>query len=186
MVQPTKGGATKVLASNYQYGGDEPPPRGAARSARRSGRTQGALALAEPTTNEEVYEEQEDEAGAFDAVDLEKFEEATIENWLADAVPEEWVLLKTRPLKVLIRGVTEAERQSIQKRAPKIFNKRTRQNDVDSEWVTTELVRMALLKPLVPTHDLLNRALAGDLAHIAEEVGRISGFKEAIERQVGN
>lgn len=102
---------------------------------------------------------------------------ATIEAWLMDPEPvEEWVKLRTKNMKVKLRGLVEAERIRIQKGAPKKMNKQTRQLEPDQNWINAELVRSALVEPYIPNQELLHKALSGDIAHLAREIGRISGF----------
>lgn len=123
--------------------------------------------------DETVY----DSDGFIGIDDVEEMPEATIESWLMDArPPEEWIPLKTRRLKVLIRGLTEEERKQISAAAPRKPNKQTRRVEPDQEWINIELVRRCLISPKVPKQDMLLKAMAGDLAHIASEIGRISGF----------
>ena len=113
----------------------------------------------------------------FSYEQLEELPEATIESWLMDPqVPEEWVPLKTRRMKVRIRGLTEEERKGITKAAPRKMNKETKRVEPDQDWINIELVRRCLVKPAVPKQDMLLKSLAGDLAHLASEIGRISGF----------
>lgn len=118
-----------------------------------------------------------DDEYEYDVEEIESLPTATIEDWLMDPTPtEEWVRLKTKALKVKLRGMTEEERQDIQRKAPKKVNKRTRQMEPDQDWINMELVRRALIEPAIPTNDLLRKSLSGDIAHLAKEIGRISGF----------
>lgn len=110
--------------------------------------------------------------------ELDDMPVATIEEWLTSPEPvEAWVPLRTRNMKVKLRGLTEEERKSIQRRAPRIPNKQTRKAEPDQDWINTELVRTSLLEPKVPTVDILNKALAGELAYLAKEIGKLSGFE---------
>lgn len=112
-----------------------------------------------------------------DAAEIEELETATIENWLLDDTPvEDWVRLKTRPLKVKIKAMTEEQRSNIEKRAPKVPNKQTRKAEPDRNWINLELVRIGLVEPAINDPMMLQKALAGDVAYLAGEIGRLSGF----------
>lgn len=111
------------------------------------------------------------------AQELEELETATLENWLLDDTPiESYVRLRTRPLKVKIKAMTEEERRNIERRAPKKPNKQTKKLEPDPNWTQLELVRAALVEPHISDPELLLKALAGDLAHLAGEIGKLSGF----------
>ena len=114
----------------------------------------------------------------FDPIlDVEDMPEATIEEWLIESKPpEEWVALRTMRRKVLVRGLSEQERKDITKAAPRQVNRSTKKVEPNQDWINMELVKRCLIKPQVTNQDLLLKAMAGDLAHLAEEIGRISGF----------
>lgn len=113
-----------------------------------------------------------------DGPSVEELPEATIESWLTEAAPvEEWVAIPRRNVKVLLRGLTEGERQDIEKSAPRKMNKQTKRPEPDQNWINMELVRRSLVKPAIPNNDLLKKALAGELAYLAGEIGRLSGFE---------
>ena len=163
MPQPsdTEGGIIK-LPADYQYGPEGRPERAFER-ARYD--VEPELAALDPDRYDPI-------------LDVEDMPEATIEEWLVEAKPpEEWVALRTLRRKVLLRGLSEAERKDITKAAPRKMNRATRKAEPDQDWINMELVKRCLLKPQVPNQDMLLQAMAGDLAHLAEEIGRISGFE---------
>jgi hypothetical protein len=116
-------------------------------------------------------------AEGWAADELDSMPVATIEDWLLSPAPvEAWVPLRTRNMKVKLRGLTEDERRSIEKRAPRKPNKQTKRAEPDQDWINIELVRTSLLEPQVPSQDMLTKALAGELAYLAKEIGKLSGF----------
>ncbi len=135
----------------------------------------------EPVEAEDTEPDTEDQPtfGEADYVpeNLLELPEATIEDWLLDPEPvEEWVRLKTRPMRVLLRALTEEVRQDINRRAPRKVDKRTKKLVPDQDWINMEIVKRSLVRPKVTDNAMLKKSLAGDLAHLAGEIGRISGF----------
>lgn len=119
-----------------------------------------------------------DNEDLLDADALEEIPEATIANWLEDQQPiTEWVVLRRRNLKVLVRGLTEEERADIEKKAPKKPNRQTRKSEPDGDWINLEIVRRSLVKPEIADPALLKKALAGELAWLAQKIGEVSGFE---------
>lgn len=138
------------------------------------GRTNLDRLVPAPVSNG-VHNDDYEEEGAGE--DVQSLPTATIEQWLMDPEPvEEWVALKTKKMKVLLRGMTEEQRQEIQRKAPRVLNKRSKVPEPDQNWINIELVRRALIEPHIPNVDMLKKALAGDIAHLAKHIGRISGF----------
>lgn len=120
----------------------------------------------------------DDEVAIFDAAELEEIPEATIANWLEDQTPiTEWVVLRRRKLKVLVRGLTEDERADIEKKAPKKLNRASKRAEPDGDWINMEIVRRSLVKPEIPNPEMLRKALAGELAYLAQKIGEVSGFE---------
>jgi|SRR5882724_2289062 len=119
-----------------------------------------------------------EDAAALEAEELENLPEATIDSWLMDETPvTAWVPLRTRKMKVMVRGMTEDERASIERDAPRTMNRQTRRPEPDQNWMNLEIVKRALVSPVIPDNNLLKRALAGELAYLAQEIGRVSGFE---------
>lgn len=149
-----EGGVVKLPADYQKYGPDGPPQE----------EVPPEVARLDPDYVPEL--------------NIDELPEATIEEWLINATPpEEWVSLRTRRMKVLLRGLTEQERKAIIKAAPRTMNRQTRKAEPDQQWINMELVRRSLIKPQVQNAALLEKAMAGDIAHLAEEIGRISGFE---------
>lgn len=116
-----------------------------------------------------------------DTVDeLEDLPVATVEAWLEDETPvTKWVRLRNRKMKVLVRGLTEEERQDVETKAPskpvRRGNKRVMEKD--QQWINLEVVRRSLLEPQITDPMLLKKALAGELAYLATAIGEVSGFE---------
>lgn len=125
--------------------------------------------------NEVIDEELETTEDAFD---IDELPVVDVEEWLGGEVdvPEKYIPLKTRKAKIKIKAMTEAERKELRKAAPKRLNKKTGERVPDMEWINLELVRRCIVEPTIPSRDMLDKTLAGELAYIATEISELSGF----------
>jgi hypothetical protein len=110
--------------------------------------------------------------------DVETLPVADIESWLGkEEIPTRWIKLRTIDARVLIKAVTEEERRKLRNDAPMIRERKTKQFIKDEEWIQIELVRRNILEPKIPSRAMLEKAMSGEVAYLATEISRISGFR---------
>lgn len=103
---------------------------------------------------------------------------ATVEDilGLSQNLPRDWVYLSALKRRVEVEAITDEERQMINKRAKKTFNKNTKRQEPDPDSVLHYLVMAKVITPKIPSVDMVAKMTAGDITRIVRAINRLSGL----------
>jgi hypothetical protein len=116
--------------------------------------------------------------GDSEEIDVTNADIATVEDilGLSENLPRDWVYLPALKRRVEVEAITDEERQLVNKRARKVFNKSNKRMEPDPDSVLHHLILLKVVSPKIPSVNIVAKMAAGDLARIVRSINRLSGM----------